>query len=435
MSRMSIFCIGDIHGDYKGFLEIIKNIEYDKQKDQIYILGDIFGGESGGINIVNWIYENQSSVFLIRGNHELFVEKAVIPSINLIKNYKLENKFHLFLETYSDKLWNQFFKCVQEDYCLDYIITGNTTINFSKMTYEEFIDGKKIAEWITVSKTRKKIALSYFKLVKNISDINKVINLNSMLEVMPQYRAKPTVLELLKLDISKLKKLTTFLEDLQNNYTFTYEGKDYFLTHEFIGDSRLRHTFGTKNLYVIYGHTPVALLHRNIYSKSFDFDYKKNFAYIDIFNNHYYNLDLSASKVISALRLDDLKEYYSNSDRDNRFIESGEEVDQKKFQGIEQASFPDGRIVKREDGNDIFLTCVDNCYEFVVAYIPTELVIYYYRVDYLNMFNLLQNYRIEIKSQYKERNNIYKIVKNHYFENGFEDNGAVWSKLEQLTKK
>jgi len=110
-------------------------------------------------------------------------------------------------------------------------------------------------------------------------------------------------------------------------------------------------------------------------------------------------------------------------------------VELTKFQEIEKATFPDGRLVKRVDGNDIFLSYSDKCYEFVIAYIPEEFKVYYYRVDYIDEFNLLQNYRIDVKSKYSNRENIYKIVKKHYFENGFEDNGAVWSNAERIISK
>ncbi len=428
---MATYCIGDLHGNYEGFLKMVKKIDFDKNNDRIYILGDIFDGEPNGIKIVNWIYENQDSVFLIRGNHESFVEDSILPSICIVKEHGLENAFNALFDVYSDDLWKTFFNKV----FMDYHIVGNEAALSSGMTYEEFIDRKNISEWVKVSKARKNIAFRYFELIKNINRDEQANALRTMLGAVPQYRAKSTVFELLGLNEVALEKLKVFLESLPTEYEITYAGKKFCLRHEYIMGKRIRHMFGAKNTCVIFGHTPVALLHRNLHERAFDFDYKKVFAYIDINGNRYYNLDLSASKIVAALRLDDLKEFYSYSVEENSLCRLEGNVKQTKFQEIESASFPDGRLVKRVDGNDIFLSYSDNCYEFVIAYIPEEFKIYYYRADYIDEFKLLQNYRIDIKSKYSNRENIYKIVKKHYFENGFEDNGAFWSNAERIINK
>lgn len=428
---MATYCIGDLHGNYEGLLKIVKKIDFDKNNDQIYILGDIFDEEPNGIKIVNWIYENQDSVFLIRGNHESFVESFILPSICMVKEHGLEDVFNALLDVYSDKLWKTFFNKV----FMDYHIVGNEEALSSGMTYEEFIDGKNISEWVKVSKVRKNIAFRYFELMKNVSIAEQATTLRMMLEAIPQYRAKSTVLELLGLDEVALERLKVFLESLQDDYKITYAGKNFRLRHGYMGRKKIKHMFGIKNTCVVFGHIPVALLHRNLHERAFDFNYKKIFAYIDINGNRYYNLDLSASKIVATLRLDDLKEFYSYSVEESSLCRLEGNVEHTKFQEIEKASFPDGRLVKRVDGNDIFLSYSDNCYEFVIAYIPEEFKVYYYRVDYIDEFNLLQNYRIDVKSKYSNRENIYKIVKKHYFENGFEDNGAVWSNAELIINK
>ncbi len=40
---MSIFCIGDLHGCYDEFQALLEKIDFDENRDEIYLTGDVIG--------------------------------------------------------------------------------------------------------------------------------------------------------------------------------------------------------------------------------------------------------------------------------------------------------------------------------------------------------------------------------------------------------
>lgn len=67
---MSIYCLGDLHGRYDLFNLLLKKIKFNPDEDKLYLLGDIIDWNLGGIKILDYIMEHQSSCTLLLGNHE-----------------------------------------------------------------------------------------------------------------------------------------------------------------------------------------------------------------------------------------------------------------------------------------------------------------------------------------------------------------------------
>ncbi len=73
---MSSYIISDIHGDLRSFKKILKEIEFNEQKDFLIINGDVLDRGEQGINtlfIVKTMVENGGAL-MIKGNHELFAQ-------------------------------------------------------------------------------------------------------------------------------------------------------------------------------------------------------------------------------------------------------------------------------------------------------------------------------------------------------------------------
>ncbi|MFC2947517.1 metallophosphoesterase [Virgibacillus sediminis] len=69
-----IFFISDIHGNYCLFKKLIDYVEFDAEKDELVIGGDMINGGPRSAEMLQWAKENSrkypDSVHVIAGNHE-----------------------------------------------------------------------------------------------------------------------------------------------------------------------------------------------------------------------------------------------------------------------------------------------------------------------------------------------------------------------------
>ncbi len=78
---MSIYVSSDLHGDLIRFKSLLKLINFQVDKDILYILGDVLDRGPNGIELLSYIREysgdNNSVIQIIKGNHELFTEMYI----------------------------------------------------------------------------------------------------------------------------------------------------------------------------------------------------------------------------------------------------------------------------------------------------------------------------------------------------------------------
>ena len=69
-----LYLISDIHGNYSDFQQILKKIAFDKEKDNLIIMGDVIDRGPDGIKLIEYIkpFLENNSIELLLGNHELF---------------------------------------------------------------------------------------------------------------------------------------------------------------------------------------------------------------------------------------------------------------------------------------------------------------------------------------------------------------------------
>ncbi|WP_214482939.1 hypothetical protein [Bacillus sp. SM2101] len=118
------------------------------------------------------------------------------------------------------------------------------------------------------------------------------------------------MLELDKDDYMALKK---YIASRSREKKVSCNGNEFLLIHTTPPYSRrkLRHfpDMEINNQFVIFGHIPVAQIHRDLSTGNFDFNYKEILTYVDRNNNHYFNLDMSGNTA-GVLRLDDFEDFY-----------------------------------------------------------------------------------------------------------------------------
>ena len=65
---MAVYVISDLHGNYDGFMSILKQINFS-EKDELYIDGDVVDRGRDGIKILQYMMM-QPNIYPIIGNHE-----------------------------------------------------------------------------------------------------------------------------------------------------------------------------------------------------------------------------------------------------------------------------------------------------------------------------------------------------------------------------
>lgn len=79
--NMSVFITSDLHGELRNFKSMLKLIDFQKEKDELYVLGDVLDRGSEGIELLSYIRQysdyNNPAIRVIKGNHELFAQMYI----------------------------------------------------------------------------------------------------------------------------------------------------------------------------------------------------------------------------------------------------------------------------------------------------------------------------------------------------------------------
>lgn len=67
---MSIFIVGDVHGNYKSLTSSLEKSGCDVNADTIIFVGDVVDRGKENAKVVNFIAEHKGNIHLICGNHE-----------------------------------------------------------------------------------------------------------------------------------------------------------------------------------------------------------------------------------------------------------------------------------------------------------------------------------------------------------------------------
>jgi bis(5'-nucleosyl)-tetraphosphatase (symmetrical) len=68
---MAIYAIGDIQGCFYSFQSLLKKIQFNPANDQLWLVGDLINRGSGSLEVLRWIFDHQSSLITVLGNHDL----------------------------------------------------------------------------------------------------------------------------------------------------------------------------------------------------------------------------------------------------------------------------------------------------------------------------------------------------------------------------
>lgn len=68
---MATYAIGDLQGCFFSFQDLLKKIQFNPVHDRLWFVGDLINRGPGSLDVMRWMFEHQSSVVTVLGNHDL----------------------------------------------------------------------------------------------------------------------------------------------------------------------------------------------------------------------------------------------------------------------------------------------------------------------------------------------------------------------------
>jgi len=82
---MTTYAIGDVQGCFYAFQDLLKAINFDEKKDQLWLVGDIVNRGSGSLAMLRWCVAHQSCIRVVLGNHDLH---ALVVANGIVRSHK-----------------------------------------------------------------------------------------------------------------------------------------------------------------------------------------------------------------------------------------------------------------------------------------------------------------------------------------------------------
>lgn len=155
---MAIWAIGDIHGCYSSFMELLEKIQFNPQEDKLWLVGDIINRGEDSLKTMEYIYSIRESVVMILGNHDM----------SLISAYYGLKKPSIYMESILDSpkadayiTWLRHSKFLHIDlenrHCVAHAGISpefdlGMAINYAKMV-EEKLQSSGVRDWLKMMHT------------------------------------------------------------------------------------------------------------------------------------------------------------------------------------------------------------------------------------------------------------------------------------------
>lgn len=68
---MSTYCIGDLHGCYDEFMQLLEQINFDPKQDELLLTGDLIGRGPQPLLTLKFVLKHHKSIKAVLGNHDL----------------------------------------------------------------------------------------------------------------------------------------------------------------------------------------------------------------------------------------------------------------------------------------------------------------------------------------------------------------------------
>lgn len=68
---MATYAIGDIQGCYFAFQALLKKLDFDALRDELWLVGDLINRGNGSLEVLRWCFAHQENIRVVLGNHDL----------------------------------------------------------------------------------------------------------------------------------------------------------------------------------------------------------------------------------------------------------------------------------------------------------------------------------------------------------------------------
>lgn len=303
---MAHYCIGDLHGRKELFDDILNQINFDSNKDHVYLLGDVINHRSGGVKILQKIMKQSDRIHLILGNHELYflslLNDLYVPIManETLKSGLLSVLTHLPTQ----------FPVIQHD--LFQLINNYAQSDRDESLSQVIQSNRIISKWVQQTEQRHSMFYYLLTLIEAINyDLKKIHLIERFISTcFNSFQDQPFKEEILALSDDEFQAISTFLSQSPKSIELTINERSFALIHDIDKVQQLIDGFGLiENRVFVFGHHPVPSIHKQI-SHFFNFNKREILSYKDRYQQYFYNLDLNPD-VVGALRLEDFEEFYT----------------------------------------------------------------------------------------------------------------------------
>ena len=67
---MTSYYVGDLHGCFKQFKNLIRIIKFNPKTDHLYLTGDLVNKGTQSLELMNYLYSIDKNVTTVLGNHD-----------------------------------------------------------------------------------------------------------------------------------------------------------------------------------------------------------------------------------------------------------------------------------------------------------------------------------------------------------------------------
>lgn len=149
------YVISDIHGMYDKFMQMLGLIDFNKNEDRLYILGDIIDRGPNSIKMMKWVYSyvDFENIFMTLGNHD----NALANDIEYALNF---GNLNTFIESLPSSILNDKNICI-----IDFLKNENRN---TLISYVKFI--RSLPLYLQINISNKNYILTHAGInLKNIT--------------------------------------------------------------------------------------------------------------------------------------------------------------------------------------------------------------------------------------------------------------------------
>ncbi len=161
-----VWAIGDIQGCFKPFMNLLKRVDFNPKKDQLWIAGDMVNRGDNSLEVLEYIYSIQDSVKVVLGNHDIALISSYLgvrkppPSLEPILNHKRAKEWVEWLREQPFAVYDDELNIFMAHAGLAPIFDEKIALEWSR-TLQKKLKSSDAKSWLKEAKNSKATRLSF----------------------------------------------------------------------------------------------------------------------------------------------------------------------------------------------------------------------------------------------------------------------------------